>query len=359
MNIGGRSLGPSSPPYVIAEIGVNHDGSLDRAIELVEAAAGAGADAVKFQLFRSDLLLSKASKLASYQSAAGEHDPAAMLSRLELAHDDLARACAHARACGLHAIVTAFSLPLVEVAATLPIDAFKTASPDIVNKPLLDALSAQGKPMIISTGAATLDEVERAAGWLSAAIAHDRLALLHCVSAYPTPLEEANLAGIMDLQSLMPSVAVGYSDHTQSVETGSIAVAAGACVLEKHLTHDRDAAGPDHAASLEPKQLAAYIEKAKLAWLMLGEGKAVAAIEGDVRTLSRQSIVAARDIAAGQVITADLLCIKRPGTGLGPWLLDELIGAKAVASIAADTPLTVSDIDWSTTAAGIAPIRAA
>jgi N,N'-diacetyllegionaminate synthase len=346
MNIGGRPLGQHHRPYVIAEIGVNHDGSLDRAIQLVDAAAAAGADAVKFQFFSAQQLLSGASSLAGYQERAGERDPAAMLGRLELSSDELASACEHARRVGLHAIVTAFSVPLARAIGSMPVDALKTASPDLLNKPLLDALMATGLPMIVSTGAASLDEVWCAAGWLSPVLAREGLALLHCVSAYPTPIDAAQLSGIAALREVAPGAALGYSDHTQSVLTGGYAVAAGACVLEKHLTYDRSAAGPDHSASLEPAQLAEYVRHAHEAWSMLGRGKRVQDIELDVRRLSRQSVVAARAIPAGKSITADDVCIKRPGTGLGPWLLESLIGVRAVRAIASDTPIVAEDVGW-------------
>lgn len=349
MNIADRHIGPSTPPYVIAEIGVNHDGQLDRAIELINAAAQAGASAVKFQSFSADLLLSNASKLADYQSTSGEQSPASMLARLELPHDQLAAACLHARTLGLHAIVTVFSSQLIHAAEQLTIDAYKTASPDLINKPLLQQLAATGKPLIVSTGAATLEEVRQTIDWLQPLIDHKRLAILHCVSAYPTPLEHAALAGIRAIESLAPGITVGYSDHTQSTETGAIAVAAGAHILEKHLTHNRNAPGPDHAASLEPHQLADYIQRATAARTMLGQGKAVANIEREVRALSRQSIVAARDIAAGETLTKEALCIKRPGTGLAPWMLEDILGTHTTRHIPANTPLTNADINWTNT----------
>ncbi len=341
MRIRDRLIGPSSPPYVIAEIGVNHDGSLDNCLSLIDAAAGAGADAVKLQFFRTDLLMSRAAKLAAYQSRAGETDPIEMLHRLELKGEDLPRCVARARERRVHAIVTVFSEPLVDTAERAGFDAYKTASPDIINKPLLDRLAATNKPLIISTGAATLGEIERAAAWLDQC---DDAAFLHCVSAYPTPFEHAALGAIACLAEELDRP-VGYSDHTTLVETGALAVAAGACILEKHLTYSRTARGPDHAASLEPTQFAEYASAARRAHTMLGErAKSVLDIERDVRAVSRQSIVTTRAIRAGEPIVAADLAVKRPGTGIEPWRLKSLLGRKAARDLDADTPLREGDI---------------
>src|SRR5690606_32395858 len=228
MKIRDRHIGPDHPPYVIAEIGVNHDGSVDRAIELVEAADRARADAVKLQLFRTDLLMSRAAKLAAYQKAAGETDPLAMLRRLELSADQMLPIMERAHDLGLHAIVTVFSVELVEEAERVRDayggwDAYKSASPDIVNRPLLDALSSTGRPVIVSTGASDMNEVERAVGWLDGA--HDRLALLQCVSSYPVPEGQDGLGGIRALRARFEDLPIGYSDHTDTIATAWMAVA--------------------------------------------------------------------------------------------------------------------------------------
>ncbi len=343
-------FGPHLAPYIIAELGVNHDGSVERALALTDAAADAGASAIKLQLFDADLLMSRASTLAAYQARAGEHDPLAMLRRLQLSLDDMAPVVQRAHARNLHAIVTVFSEQLVALSARLSWDAYKTASPDIVHRPLLEALSATGKPLILSTGAATLCEVARAIDWL--AHARDRVALLQCVSSYPTPMDQAQIGGIASLARLFAGP-IGYSDHTEGVETGARAVRAGACILEKHVTYSRAAQGPDHAASLEPPALSEYVARAREAWAQArAQGvqwpapeKAVQPIERDVRRVSRQSLVATRALRAGESLTrADLAC-KRPGTGLAPWLLAEVLGRRAARDIAPDTPLVPADLD--------------
>lgn len=357
MRIRDREIGPDQPPYIIAELGVNHDGSVERAVELTRAAHAAGADAIKLQLFQADLLMSRAAKLAAYQKAAGESDPVEMLRRLELSVEQMRPVVSLAHDLRLHAIVTVFSVELVPAAESLPCDAYKTASPDVINKPLLDALMATGRPMIISTGASTLDEVRRAIDWLSPI--RDRLAVLQCVSAYPTPPEHAALGGIGALQEAL-SLPIGYSDHTSIVATGAIAARLGAAVLEKHLTYRRRAAGPDHAASLEPDDLARYAALAREArqWSRdrfehevgisaqeLGpRTKAVLPVEHDVRTVSRQSLTTTRNLAANHRLSRADLTIKRPGTGIPPFELDATLGRTLARPAEADMPLTPADL---------------
>lgn len=363
MRIGERPIGPDHPPYVIAEIGVNHDGEVSRALELTDAAADAGADAVKLQYFETDRLMSRAAKLAAYQKAAGETDPVAMLRRLELTLDEMAQVVERAHARGIHAIVTVFSTELVGPAETLAWDAYKTASPDIVNFPLLAALVATGKPLIVSTGASTRQETQDAFyGPLEVRAA--QLAMLQCVSSYPTPRAQAAIAGLLQLPSdLIHSGGVfGYSDHTPDLDTGALAVRIGAAVLEKHLTHSRSAMGPDHAASLEPAGFAEYARLARAAQreavgpggapaVMLASDpaygppeKAVLDCERDVRTVSRQSVVSVGPIAAGTTITREHLTIKRPGTGIPACRLDEVVGRVAVRDVEGDVPIVEADL---------------
>lgn len=345
LTIGDRLIGPGEAPYIIAEIGVNHDGDPDRALALVDDAHRAGADAIKLQRFDADLLLAKSAELAAYQRDAGESDARAMLARLELTADQCARIVERTHALGLHAIVTVFSVSLVEETASQGFDAWKTASPDIVHQPLLEALAATGHPIIASTGAATMAEVERATSWLDPS---HPLALLHCVSSYPTPLDAAHLAGVRALADRF-GCPVGYSDHTQSLDTGAWAIAAGAHILEKHLTWNTAASGPDHAASLTGDDLAVYIERVHQAHRAMGSDiKAPAEIELEVRSLARQAIVAARAIDAGAIISERDITYKRPGAGaeviLEPWRAAELIGKPASRSIDADTCFTDEDL---------------
>ena len=216
MRIGDRVIGPGHPPYVIAELGVNHDGGRDRALQLVEAAHRAGADAVKLQWFEADRLLSRVARLARYQTAGGANDAFELLHGLELDAGVIAEAARRAAQMGLHTIATVFSVDHVEPAVQCGLDAFKTASPDIVNRPLIEALASTGRPLLVSTGAATMAEVEAVSAWLGKA---DHV-LMHCVSAYPTPDALASLAGRAAMSRVNPN-ALGYSDHTTAEDTGA------------------------------------------------------------------------------------------------------------------------------------------
>jgi len=372
LKIGDKEIGPGYPPYVIAEIGVNHDGEVSRALELTDAAAEAGADAVKLQLFETDRLMSSAAKLAAYQKNAGETDPLAMLRRLELSIDEMAQVVHRAHARGIHAIVTVFSVELVEIAGQLPWDAYKSASPDIINKPLLEAIAATGKPLIVSTGASELDEVTRAADWLEGI--RDRLAFLQCVSCYPAPV--GAFGGIVAI-SEATGLPVGYSDHLDGLEAALYLPNWGCPLFEKHFTYNRNAAGPDHAASLEAEGFNNYAN-----FVHLGTGwgiqfpldtkaprlqreefekersdlnfsrnelvgnleKTVLDCERDVREVSRQSLVTKQSLSAGDVITSEMLTIKRPGTGLPPYILDDLIGRTLARDVEVDVPLVEEDL---------------
>ena len=271
-----------------------------------------------------------------------------MLRRLELRIEEMGPIVARAHALGMYAIVTVFSTELVELAEKLPWDAYKTASPDIVHRPLLEKLMGTGKPVIVSTGAATLEEVRRAVKWIVAG--YDRVGVLQCVSSYPTPRECAGLGGIVALQEAM-RVPVGYSDHTAMVETGAEAVGLGACVLEKHMTYSKGAMGPDHAASLEPREFGEYVKLARAASRREGAAgivaeKVVQEIEADVRRVSRQSVVAVRGLAVGEVVRVLDVTIKRPGTGFLPFEMEMVVGKRVsrAGGVEADTVIGREDV---------------
>lgn len=364
MKIGSRDISQSSP-YVIAEIGVNHDGDLDRALALTRAAANCGADAVKFQFFEADRLMGQRAELAQYQANAGATDPHAMLRALELTAQQLASVAQCAHEAGIHAIVSVFSVELVAPMLAIPWDAYKCASPDIIHPLLQITMARTGKPLILSTGASTGDEVRRAVNWHPRLIQHERLAVLQCVSAYPTPRDAASLGGIPALALLLAQdrfhPTLGYSDHTAETDTGALAVRCGAAILEKHFTDDPSRQGPDHAASLDPTGMSQYIQLAREAGQSppldrtelyeLSKAdprigpleKQVLDIERDVRRVSRQSITAARNIPKGKRLELDDLTIARPGTGIEPWELLGLAGAEALMAVDAGTPL---QWDW-------------
>ncbi|MCC7145774.1 MAG: N-acetylneuraminate synthase family protein [Phycisphaeraceae bacterium] len=339
LHIGPRVVSAASPVYVIAELGVNHDGSPARALELVRGAKQAGADAVKLQLFDARWLLSAEAELAGYQKDQAQ-DAFAMLAGLQLSPAQMQDVRKLAHELGMGFIVTCFSLELVSALAALQVDAVKLASPDCVNLPLLDAVLTLGKPVLISTGAALAEELWPAAARLKKHPAGG--ALLQCVSSYPTADADAALGGI---RAMPPGFIGGYSDHTTSLHTGMLAVAAGARIIEKHLTFDRRARGPDHAASLDVEQMREYIDLIRQAQPMLGPSeKRVADCEQDVRRVSRQSVCARRDLAAGQVLRREDLTIKRPGLGLPAAMLPEILGRKLARPVAANHLLREEDL---------------
>lgn len=326
---------------VIAEIGVNHDGNPATAVELIRAAAHAGADAVKFQLFRPAELLSADAALAGYQAgrAASARD---LLDPLSLAPETLARLRDAAHTAGLAFAVTPFSVTDAADLARLGVDAVKIASPDAVNPPLLEAAAGLGCPLWVSTGTCRDDELDDAARHAAATPGG---ALLQCVSAYPTPDHAAALGGIAALRQRFGHLPVGYSDHTADEDTGALAVAAGACLLEKHLTHDPTAPGPDHAVSLDPDALGRYIAAARRAAVRLGPTtKTCQRIEQDVRTVSRQSLCATRDLPAGHQLVAGDLTVKRPGTGLPAVAYRTTLGRTLSRPVTANHLLVPADL---------------
>jgi N-acetylneuraminate synthase/N,N'-diacetyllegionaminate synthase len=324
---------------VIAEIGVNHDGSLIRAVELVRHAARAGADAVKFQVFRAGSLIHPSARLAEYQreAVAVVDDPRELLRRYELSSADLIWLCELARRESLIPLATPFSPDDVQVVQELDLPAIKISSPDLVNLPLLERCAVLRRPMLVSTGAATMDEVDKCAQWLEAS--GISFALLHCVSAYPTPADQAHLRWIGELASRFEAP-TGYSDHTTERLSGALAVAAGACVLERHLTYDKSAAGPDHAASSDPQEFEEYIRLVRLAEQMRGSGpKRVLAIERDVRSVSRQSLVLRTDRVRGQTLSPADLTVQRPGTGIPAGEAQRVIGRRLQRDLKSGTLL--------------------
>ena len=334
----GRSVGPGEPTLVIAEIGVNHDGSMARAMELVEVAAQCRADAVKLQVFRADSLMHHSGHFATYQSArCMESDPTEMLRKYELSPGDLESVVEAIRDRGMLPLATPFSISDVAVLGAMNLPAVKIASPDLVNRPLLLRAAQLQRPLLLSTGAATMEEVEQAVGWLQNWSVP--FSLLHCVSSYPTPNHDANLCWIGELARRF-EVPIGYSDHTTELLSGALAVAHGACMVEKHLTHDRNAPGPDHAASADPKQFAEYVRGIRTADRLRGKpGKRVLVAEQDVRRVSRQSLVLCRELRPGDLLRSEDLIIQRPGTGIPAAMSERVVGRRILRSLEAGTLL--------------------
>lgn len=329
---------------IIAEAGVNHDGRLDLALRLVEAAAAAGADVVKFQTFSARALATAAAGTAAYQRrTAGVGDSQLeMLLRLELPFEAFATIRAHCQALGVEFLSTPFDAAAAEFLHGLGMERFKLSSGDLTNAPLLEQVAGYGKPLLLSTGMATLGEVEAAVDIVEqAGLARRELVLLHCTSEYPAPFEDVNLRAMGVLGAAF-GTAVGYSDHTVGMAVPVAAVALGARVIEKHFTLDRTMPGPDHAASLEPEAFAAMVAAIRQVERAMGDGlKRPAASERATMAVARKSIVARRAIAAGECFSAENLTVKRPGRGLSPLRWRELLGKPAPRDYAPDEPIAL------------------
>ena len=335
IHIGPRAVGAGAPVLVVAEAGVNHNGKLATAIRLCRAASEAGADAVKFQAFSADRLVTAGAPAASYQRAA---DQRKLLSELELSPLELAQVKAECDALGLIFLATPFSPRDVANLHGMGVSAIKIASPDLANPPLLRIAAATGLPIIMSTGASTMEEVEHAVEVLSTSGCRE-LVLLHCVSNYPTPQNHLNLRGIHTLGRRF-QLPVGLSDHTVEPDTASFAVAAGAVLLEKHLTLSRQQYGPDHFFSVEPEELSAYVGATRRSEAILGHGRREPSNgEQEIRKIARSSVVSAQAIIAGAKIERTMLTVKRPAGGIEPARLEEVVGKTAAADIPADTTL--------------------
>lgn len=346
IRIGERVVGDGAPCLVIAEAGVNHDGDPRIALELVRAAARAGADAVKFQTFRPADLVSAGAPKAEYQvrTTGASDDQLAMLERLVLPPESLRELRDEAARLGLLFFSTPFDSHSARALLELGVPAFKVGSGDATHLPFLAELAGHGLPLLVSTGMCALEEVEELVATVRAH-GDPPLALLHCVSAYPAPHEQSNLRAMRALR-LVHRGPVGFSDHSLGIDVALAAVAMGASIVEKHLTLDKRRAGPDHAASLEPRELAALVEGVRRVEAALGDGvKRPVPAERDVREVARRSLVAARPLAAGALLAAGDLAAKRPGTGLGPRLLPLVLGRRLRRALAPDQLLAWEDLE--------------
>ena len=339
--VGSRRIGSGEPVIVIAEVGVNHDGNPRKAMKLIDAAREAGADAVKFQWFRADDLVCARAPSAAYQrQACRDVSQREMLRRLELGSLDFARLRKHCDDRGVLFLATPFGPAELDQLVELGAPAIKIASTDVNNEPLLRRAAATHLPVLLSTGASLEDEIAEAVAWFERWNARGRLALLHCVSNYPASLESVNLLAIESLSRCF-AVPTGFSDHTTSTLSGALAVMAGACVVEKHLTLDRGLPGPDHAMSLDPGQFREYVRRVRDAERARGEGRiGFIPAEREVRMIARRSVTAAVDIAAGDTLVDSVLTLKRPGTGIAPRDVSRLTGRTAAVDIPRDTLLT-------------------
>ena len=332
----------SGTTFIIAEAGVNHDGSLDKAIALVDAAADAAADAVKFQTFSADRLVTRSAPKAAYQQRSTDSDESqhAMLRRLELSDDAHRRLQQHARIRKIEFLSTPFDEVAADFLDGLALPVFKVPSGELTNLPFLAHVARKQKPIIISTGMATLAEVERALSTIRETAPID-VVVLHCTSNYPAAIDDVNLHAMNTLARAF-GVAVGYSDHTLGIAVSTAAVALGAQVIEKHFTLDKSDAGPDHAASLDVAELMALVAAIRDVERALGDGvKRPRASERDVALVARKSIVATRTLSAGHVLTKDDVAMRRPGSGLPAEMLHIALGRKLRVDLAEGTLVTL------------------
>jgi N-acetylneuraminate synthase len=360
-----RPSTPGAPRVkVIAEAGVNHNGERDKAFALIEVAADAGADFVKFQTFKADKIATPAVGKAAYQTRTTDaaESQLAMLKALELPYEWHPELQAHAASRGIEFISTAFDLESLALLAELGIPLVKVPSGELTNAPLLWRFARLRLPLVLSTGMATLSDVEQALAIVAHALRTDAepmsledvwrswsdpaaraalegmVTLLHCTSQYPTPLEEVNLSAMDTLRAF--GLPVGYSDHSQGLLIPLAAVARGACLVEKHFTLDRSLPGPDHAASLEPDELGELVHQVRAIETALGDGRKLPQpSEWDTRKAARQTIVAANDIAAGEIFTRENLTTARAGGGMEPALLWGLVGQTATRAYRGREPI--------------------
>lgn len=323
---------------IIAEAGVNHNGSLETAMQMVDAAAASGADYIKFQTFQTEALVTALCEAADYQKEnAGAKSQEEMLKNLELGYDDFIKLKKYCDEKGIGFLSTAFDEESIAFIASLRPDYMKVPSGELTNLPFLRKMADTGIPVIISTGMATPEEIAKAlVPFRKAGYSSDDIVLLHCTTQYPAPMEDVNLLAMKTVSDSF-GLRSGYSDHTLGIEIPIAAATLGASIIEKHFTLSREMEGPDHKASLEPDELSAMVKAVNNIKVALGNGvKEVKESERTNITAARRSIVAARPIAKGQVITEEDICAKRPATGLSPMLWDKVVGSKAVRNFNTD-----------------------
>lgn len=325
---------------IIAEAGVNHNGDFDRAVEMIHAAREAGADFVKFQTAVPELVISSIAPKAEYQkeTTGAAESQLDMCRKIHLPLDAYARLAAICSEVGIGFMSTPFDLVSIDCLEALDMPYWKVPSGEITNLPYLRKIAQSGRPVILSTGMCELPEVESALRVLEDnGLSRRSVALLHCNTQYPTPMCDVNLRAMTTLAELHPGV-VGYSDHTNGIEVPVAAVAMGARIIEKHFTLDKSLPGPDHKASLDPVELGAMVSAIRNIELAMGSAhKMVSPSERPNIVVARKSIVAARDIAEGELLTEQNITVKRPGNGLSPMMWDSVVGTRAKADFPADS----------------------
>ncbi len=339
VKVGPRLVGEGRPVFIVAEVGVNHNGSLALARALVDSAAVSGADAVKFQSFSAEKLVSAWAPLAPYQRDEGKGRQREMLRALELGEREHRQLKGRCERRGVLFLSTPYDEESADFLESLSVPAYKVGSGELTNLPFLRYLARKGKPLIVSTGMAEEEEVAEALETIYGA-RNRKVILLHCTSSYPTEVSDAHLRAIPFLRERFGHP-VGFSDHTLGPVAAIGAVALGACLVEKHFTLDRNLPGPDHKASIEPEGMRAMVLGIREVEAALGEGrKRPRRAERSLRLLARRSIVAASPIPRGSVIEERMLTLKRPASGLPPRELPRVLGRRARRYIAAEEALS-------------------
>ena len=323
--------------FIIAEAGDNHNGNLANALKLVDQAAKAGADCVKFQTFVTEEVISRVAEMAEYQkqNTGKTESQFDMVKKLELSFDEFRKIRGHCQKRGILFLSTPFDLPSIAFLNGMDMPFFKIPSGEITNYPYLKAIAETHKDVVLSTGMCTMEEIREAIALLEGNGA-GRITLLHCNTEYPTPFEDVNLKAMETMRAAF-NKEVGYSDHTLGIEVPIAAAAMGAVVIEKHFTLDRNMEGPDHKASLEPQELAAMVKAVRNIETALGTGeKKPSPSEQKNLAVARKSIVARRNIRQGELLTEENLAVKRPGTGISPMRYSEILGTQAVKDFKED-----------------------
>lgn len=327
------------PTIIIAEIGVNHDGDMAKAVRMIHEAARAGVDYVKFQTFKADALVSRTARRAEYQekNCGGDESQLEMLRRYEMSASEFVDLAAECRKAGVGFLSSAFDIESIDLLDGIGMDYWKIPSGEITNLPYLRKIVRRSRRIIMSTGMATMAEISDALNALEAeGFDRNNVILLHCNTEYPTPMEDANLLAMNALRELGTG-GVGYSDHTVGITAAVAATALGAEVIEKHFTLDKALAGPDHKASADPEELRQMVTAIREAELALGSAeKAPTVSELPNRDVARKSIVASRLISEGELLSEDNLTVKRPGTGISPMRWDNVVGRRAIREFQAD-----------------------
>lgn len=328
--------------FIIAEIGVNHNGSVDLAKTMIKSASMCGVDAVKFQTFVSEDLVTKNTKTAEYQeNNTNENSQLEMLKKLELSFDDFHELKRYAEDCGVIFLSSPFDFKSVDLLEKLNVSLYKLGSGELTNFELIDYVLKTNKPLILSTGMASLEEIKETYNHIKN---KDNLVILHCITGYPTSFEEANLNFIKTLQNEL-DVPIGFSDHSPGIELPIAAVALGVCVVEKHFTLDKTLEGPDHKASLNPDEFKAMVSAIRNVEVAMGDGvRRFSKNEKEIKQVARKSIILNENVQKGTVLKREMLSIKRPGTGISPKYIDDVIGKTVIADLNINHVLKWEDI---------------